>query len=387
MAARRASRLAGFETTIFAERSKLALATGSVNLGQGFPDEEGPAAVVERAAQGLREGRNQYPPGHGTPELVEAVRAHQRACYGIELTPAQVVATTGATEAVAAAMLGLVEPGDEVLVLEPYYDSYGAMIQMAGGVRRGVPLRAPAYRPDLEELGAAITPRTRVLLLNSPHNPTGTVLTRAELEGIAALAVAHDLVVVTDEVYEHLVFTGSEHVPIATLPGMAERTLSISSIGKSFSLTGWKVGWVTGPAELVAAVESAKNWLTYTSGPALQPAAAYALTEEVAWTRTLAADLQAKRDLLVAGLRSHGLSTNVPQGTYFVMSDVRDLGWSSAVAFADALVERAGVVVVPCEVFYDDAEEGRHKVRWAFCKRRVVIEEALERLAGLDLSA
>ncbi|GGF44624.1 aminotransferase [Marmoricola endophyticus] len=390
MARAHAARLTGFETTIFAERSKLAVATGSVNLGQGFPDEDGPSDVIERAAQAMHEGRNQYAPGRGTPELVAAVRAHQRAHYGIDLAPEQVVATTGATEAVAAAILGLVEPGDEVLTLEPYYDSYAAMVAMAGGVRRGVPLRGPSYRPDPAELAAAITPRTRLLLLNSPHNPTGTVLTRTELEQIAALALEHDLTVVTDEVYEHLTFTGAEHVPISTLPGMAERTLTISSIGKSFSLTGWKVGWATGPAALVAAVESAKNWLTYTSGAPLQPAAAYALDERVAWTGTLAAELEAKRDLLVGGLRSLGLDANDPQGTYFVMSDVADLGWPDAVAFADALVERAGVVVIPCPVFYGEehrAGEGRHKVRWAFCKRRPVLEEALERLAGTDLSA
>ena len=279
---RQAARLDGIGSTIFAEMSALAVRTQAINLGQGFPDEDGPSSVVEVAVEAMRAGRNQYPPGHGTPEMVAAVIEHQRACYGLELEPAQVVVTTGATEAIAGAMLGLVDPGDEVVVLEPYYDSYVAMIQIAGGVRRPVTLRAPDFRLDLDSMEAAIGERTKLILLNTPHNPTGTVLTRAELEGVARLAIEHDLVVVTDEVYEHLVFDGSEHVPIATLPGMAERTLSISSSGKTFSFTGWKIGWATGPAELVAAVEGAKNWLSFASGAPLQPAIAHALTHELA---------------------------------------------------------------------------------------------------------
>jgi len=384
---RQASRLDGIGSTIFAEMSALAMRTQAINLGQGFPDEDGPSSVVEVAVEAMRTGRNQYPPGHGTPELVAAVIEHQRACYGLELEPAQVVVTTGATEAIAGAMLGLVDPGDEVVVLEPYYDSYVAMIQIAGGVRRPVTLRAPDFRLDLDSMAAAIGERTRLILLNTPHNPTGIVLTRVELEGVARLAIEHDLVVVTDEVYEHLVFDGREHVPIATLPGMAERTLSISSSGKTFSLTGWKIGWATGPAELVAAVEGAKNWLSFASGAPLQPAIAHALTHELGFPRALRADLQGKRDLLCEGLGKLDVDVRVPEGTYFVTTDVRRLGWPDGRAFCLALPERAGVVAIPSQGFYDDKEEGRHLVRWAFCKTEDVIREGLARLAGADLVA
>ena len=384
---RQAARLDGIGSTIFAEMSALAMRTQAINLGQGFPDEDGPSSVVEVAVEAMRTGRNQYPPGHGTPELVAAVIEHQRACYGLELEPAQVVVTTGATEAIAGAMLGLVDPGDEVVVLEPYYDSYVAMIQIAGGVRRPVTLRAPDFRLDLDSMAAAIGERTRLILLNTPHNPTGSVLTRAELEGVARLAIEHDLVVVTDEVYEHLVFDGREHVPIATLPGMAERTLSISSSGKTFSLTGWKIGWATGPAELVAAVEGAKNWLSFASGAPLQPAIAHALTHELGFPRALRADLEGKRDLLCEGLGKLDVNVRVPEGTYFVTTDVRRLGWPDGRAFCLALPERAGVVAIPSQGFYDDKEEGRHLVRWAFCKTEDVIREGLARLAGADLVA
>ena len=384
---RQAARLDGIGSTIFAEMSALAMRTQAINLGQGFPDEDGPSSVVEVAVEAMRTGRNQYPPGHGTPELVAAVIEHQRACYGLELEPAQVVVTTGATEAIAGAMLGLVDPGDEVVVLEPYYDSYVAMIQIAGGVRRPVTLRAPDFRLDLDSMAAAIGERTRLILLNTPHNPTGTVLTRVELEGVARLAIEHDLVVVTDEVYEHLVFDGREHVPIATVPGMAERTLSISSSGKTFSLTGWKIGWATGPAELVAAVEGAKNWLSFASGAPLQPAIAHALTHELGFPRALRADLQGKRDLLCEGLGKLDVDVRVPEGTYFVTTDVRRLGWPDGRGFCLALPERAGVVAIPSQGFYDDKEEGRHLVRWAFCKTEDVIREGLARLAGADLVA
>ncbi len=382
---RRAQRLDGIGSTIFAEMSALAMRTKAINLGQGFPDEDGPSSVVDVAVAAMRAGRNQYPPGHGTPELVAAVIEHQRACYGIELEPAQVVVTTGATEAIAGAMLGLVDPGDEVVVLEPYYDSYVAMIQIAGGVRRPVTLRAPDFRLDLAAVEAAISERTKLILLNTPHNPTGTVLTRAELEGVARLAVEHDLVVVTDEVYEHLVFAGSEHLPIATMPGMAGRTLSISSSGKTFSFTGWKIGWATGPADLVAAVEGAKNWLSYASGAPLQPAIAHALTHELGFPRALRTELEAKRDLLCDGLGKLDVDVRVPEGTYFVTTDVRRLGWADGREFCLALPERAGVVAIPSQVFYDDQDEGRHLVRWAFCKTEDVIREGLSRLAGADL--
>ena len=383
-----ARRLHGIPPTIFAQMSALALRTGALNLGQGFPDVDGPPAVLDAASRALHEGANQYAPGLGIASLRQAVAAHQRRHYGIDLDPdTQVAVTTGCTEGIAAALLGLVDPGDEVILLEPAYDSYPAMLQMAGAVRRPVTLRWPDFRLDLDELRAAVTPRTRFVLLNSPHNPTGTVLSRPELDAVAALAIEHDLVVITDEVYEHLVFDDLEHVPLSTLPGMAERTLTLSSVGKSFSLTGWKVGWATGPADLVAALVSAKQWLTYTSGAPLQPAVALALDEHDDFPRTLARDLQERRDLLVAGLRSAGLPTRMPEGTYFAASDVSGLGWSDGAEFCQALPERAGVVAIPLQGFYSDpAGPGRHLVRWAFCKQPELIGEALERLSGADLS-
>jgi N-succinyldiaminopimelate aminotransferase len=388
MPASHASRLDGIAPTIFAAMSALAVRTGSVNLGQGFPDEDGPAGVISAAVAALEGGANQYAPGIGVPALRHAVAAHQYRHYGITLDPDTGVAiTTGATEGIAAALLGLVEPGDEVVVLEPYYDSYPAMLRMAGGVPRPVTLRSPDFRIDLDELRAAVTPRTRFVLLNSPHNPTGTVLTRAELEAIAGLAVEHDLTVITDEVYEHLVFDGLEHIPIATLPGMAERTLTLSSAGKAYSFTGWKVGWATGPAELVGAVVAAKQWLTFTSGAPLQPAVAHALSAYADVPLALARELQDKRDLLCAGLRDAGLPTSTPQGTYFAISDIAGLGWDDGLAFCRALPERAGVVAIPAQVFYDDPHgPGRHLVRWAFCKKREVIAEATARLQGADLT-
>ncbi|HEY0903206.1 MAG TPA: pyridoxal phosphate-dependent aminotransferase [Marmoricola sp.] len=380
-----AQRLTGVESTIFAEMSALAVRTGAVNLGQGFPDEDGPSEVIEAAVTALRSGRNQYPPGHGTPELLDAVVAHQRRHYGLELDRGQVVATTGATEAIAAALLGLVDPGDEVVVLEPYYDSYVAMIQFAGGARRPVTLRAPDFRLDVDALRAAVTPRTKLILLNTPHNPTGTVLDRGELEAVAAVAIEHDLLVVTDEVYEHLTF-GAEHVPIATLPGMFERTVTISSAGKTFSVTGWKVGWASGPEHLVAAVEAAKNWLSYSSGAPLQPAVALALDHHDSFHQALAADLREKRDLLCDGLTRIGMRTFEPAGTYFVTADVSAYGHADGRAFCLALPAMAGVVAIPSQAFYDDLDEGRHLVRWAFCKSRDVIEEGLRRLGSADLT-
>jgi N-succinyldiaminopimelate aminotransferase len=286
---------------------------------------------------------------------------------------------------VAAALLGLVDAGDEVVVLEPYYDSYVAMIQMAGGVRRPVTLRTPDFRLDGDELRAAVTPGTRFVLLNSPHNPTGTVLTRAELQAVADVAIEHDLIVITDEVYEHLTFSGHEHVPISTLPGMFERTLSLSSAGKSYSMTGWKVGWATGPAELVSAVLAAKQWLTFTSGAPLQPAIASALDDEPDWPRALARDLESRRDLLCDGLAELGLDVRRPEGTYFALTDISSLGWRDGMAFCLALPDRAGVVAIPAQPFHD-TDAGDQLVRWAFCKEAGVIEEALKRLAGADLS-
>lgn len=376
--------LAGFGTTIFAEMSALAARTGSINLGQGFPDTDGPEEIREAAVSALRSGHgNQYPPGPGVPELRAAVADHQKRFYGLDWSPeTEVLVTTGATEAVAAALLALVEPGDEVIAFEPYYDSYAACIAMAGGVRVPLTLRAPAFRPDLDELRAKITPRTRLLLLNTPHNPTGTVLTPEELSGIAALAVEHDLLVVTDEVYEHLVFAGSHH-PIAALPGMRERTVSISSAGKTYSYTGWKIGWVTADAPLVTAVRSAKQYLTFVSGGPFQYAIAEALQLPDTFFTEFREGMRRRRDLLAEGLRSAGFRVYEPEGTYFITTDISPFGQEDAYAFCRALPERCGVAAVPVSVFYDDPEAGRSQVRFTFCKREDVLEEAVERLSKL----
>jgi N-succinyldiaminopimelate aminotransferase len=385
---RTAMRLRSIAPTIFAEMSAMALRTGSINLGQGFPDEDGPSPVVEAAVEALRTGRNQYAPGPGVPELRQAVAAHQSRHYGIELDPAsEVVITAGATEAVAAAIFAFLNPGDEMVVLEPYYDSYVACIEMAGGVRRPVTLHAPDFRLDVAALEAAVSERTTTILLNTPHNPTGTVLSRDELEAVSRVAIEHDLLVVTDEVYEHLVYDGRRHLPICTLPGMWERTVTISSAGKTFSFTGWKVGWATGPADLVNTVMAAKQWLTFTNAAPLQPAVAHALEHEGAFFEALAKDLQGKRDLLVAGLQELDMEVYQPEATYFVTSDVSAYGYPDSVAFCLALPERAGVVAIPSQGFYDDQQEGRHKVRWAFCKDASVLEDAVRRLQAADLRA
>jgi N-succinyldiaminopimelate aminotransferase len=381
-----AHRLDGIRPTIFTTMSALAMRTGAVNLGQGFPDADGPASVLAAAQDAIRSGANQYAPGIGVPALRQAIARHQQRHYGLDLDPdTQVLVTTGCTEGIAAALLGLVDPGDEVIVLEPYYDSYVAMIQMAGGVRRVVTLRAPDFRLDPDELRAAVTTRTRFLLLNSPHNPTGTVLGRDELQAVADVAIERDLVVITDEVYEHLTFDDHAHVPLATLPGMFDRTLSLSSAGKSYSVTGWKVGWATGPAELVSAVLAAKQWLTFTSGTPLQHAIAHALDHEPDWPRILGRDLQDRRDLLCDGLEKIGLDVGRPEGTYFALTDISSLGWADGMEFCLALPERAGVVAIPTQPFHD-TEAGEQLVRWAFCKEAGVIEEALQRLAGADLT-
>ncbi|MFD8210071.1 pyridoxal phosphate-dependent aminotransferase [Streptomyces sp. NPDC059695] len=381
-------RLAEFGTTIFAEMSALAARTGSINLGQGFPDTDGPEEIREAAVRALRDGLgNQYPPGPGVPELRAAIADHQRERYGLAYDPdTEVLVTAGATEAIAAALLALVEPGDEVIALEPYYDSYAACIAMAGGTRVPVTLRPHegAYVLDLDELRAAVTDRTRLILLNTPHNPTGTVLTRAELTAVAELAIERDLLVVTDEVYEHLVFGDAEHVPIASLPGMRERTVTIGSAGKTFSFTGWKVGWITASPGLTSAVRSAKQFLTYVSSGPFQYAIAEALRLPAAYFDTLRADLSAKRDLLSEGLAQAGFEVYRPAGTYFVTTDIRPLGATDGFAFCRSLPERAGVVAIPNAVFYDHREAGAPFVRFAFCKRTEVLEEAVSRLKALS---
>ncbi|GAA1553959.1 pyridoxal phosphate-dependent aminotransferase [Kribbella sancticallisti] len=379
-----AQRLQGLGTTIFAEMSALAVRTGSVNLGQGFPDTDGPDSLLEDAITAIRSGANQYPPGRGIPALRQAIVDHQKRFYGLSYDPdTQVLVTTGATEAIAASLLAYVEPGDEVIALEPYYDSYAACIAMAGGHRVPVTLRAPDFRLDLDELRAAVTPRTKVLLINSPHNPTGTVLSDEELRGIATVAVEHDLVVITDEVYEHLIFDGLQHLPLTSYEGMAERTVSIGSAGKTFSVTGWKIGWVTGTPEIVTAVNTAKQFLTYVSGAPFQPAVAGALALGNEYFDDLRATMQAKRDLLCDGLESLGFGVHRPQGTYFVTTDVRPLGYTDGVDFCRMLPEKTGVVAIPHQVFYDNTEAGRPLVRWAFCKKPELLEEALHRLTKL----
>ncbi|KOX05228.1 MULTISPECIES: pyridoxal phosphate-dependent aminotransferase [unclassified Streptomyces] len=377
-------RLAAFGTTIFAEMSALAAATGAINLGQGFPDTDGPEEIREAAVRALRDGRgNQYPPGPGIPELRTAITAHQQRHYGLSYDPdTEVLVTAGATEAIAASLLALVEPGDEVVALEPYYDSYAASIAMAGGTRVPVTLRPHdgGFRLDLDELRAAVTDRTRLLLINTPHNPTGTVLTRAELAAIAELAVERDLLVVTDEVYEHLVFDGAGHLPLATFPGMRERTVSIGSAGKTFSFTGWKVGWVTAAPALVSAVRSVKQFLTYVASGPFQYAVAEALALPDSYFEEFRRGMLARRDILAEGLTAAGFEVFRPAGTYFVTTDIRPLGEKDGFAFCRALPERAGVVAIPNAVFYDDREAGAPFVRFAFCKREEILREAAERL-------
>lgn len=383
--ARPSTRVAHLGTTIFAEMSALAARTGAVNLGQGFPDTSGPPELLDRARAAIAAGENQYAPGLGTPELRAAIARHQARHHGIELDPdREVVVTTGATEAIAAAVLGLVDPGDEVVVLEPFYDSYVAMAQMAGAVPVPVTLRAPEFRLPVDELRAAVGPRTRAIMVNTPHNPTGVVLGDDELVALAEIAEEHDLVVISDEVYEHLTFDGVRHRPLATVPGLTDRTVTISSAGKSFSVTGWKVGWATGPAELVGAVMAAKQWLSYTSGTPFQGAVAWALDHADGFVDQLGRDLQAQRNLLCDGLEAVGFDVIRPAATYFATTDIRPLGFDDGLDFCRRLPELAGVVAVPHQVLHLDPEPGRPYVRWAFCKRPEVIAEALVRLQRLS---
>jgi N-succinyldiaminopimelate aminotransferase len=378
-------RLDGLGNSIFGVMSARALATNSVNLGQGFPDVDGPPAIARAAADAVLAGHgNQYPPAIGIPELRRAVAAHQQRFYGLGYDPDnEVLITAGATEAIAASLLALLEPGDEVIAFEPYYDSYVANIAMAGATRVPLTLRPPGFRPDLARLESLITSKTRLLLLNSPHNPTGMVLTRAETEAIARIAIDNDLLVVTDEAYEHLTF-GAEHVPFATIEGMRGRLVSIGSAGKTFSFTGWKVGWATATPELIAAVRTTKQFLTYVSSGPFQYAVAQALGLPDGYYTEMAADLRAKRDLMSSGLREIGFRVYDPDGTYFITTDISPLGEPDAMEFCLSLPDRAGVVAIPSAVFYDDhPDEGRTMVRFAFCKRQELLKEALSRLSVL----
>jgi N-succinyldiaminopimelate aminotransferase len=379
-----ASRLQGLGTTIFAEMSALADRSGSINLGQGFPDTDGPAEVMDAAIRAIREGRNQYPPGPGIPELRAAIAGHQQRFYGIDLDPeTEILVTAGATEAITAAILALCETGDEVVVFEPLYDSYAAAIAMAGAQRRVVPLEGPTWSFDTDGLRRAVTARTRMVLLNSPHNPTGKVFSRVELNQIAAVCQEFDLIALTDEVYEHLVFDG-EHIPLCTLPGMGPRTISVSSAGKTFSFTGWKIGWVHGPAPLVAAVRTAKQFMTYVNGAPFQPAVAVGLGLDGQYFIKAAASLKARRDQLCAGLEQAGFTVFRPEATYFVITDVTGLGFDDGVEFCRRLPEACGVVGIPASAFFDDPRRPRPLVRFAFCKRQEVIAEAVRRLSALS---
>lgn len=368
--------------TIFATMSALALEHDAVNLGQGFPDTDGPEPVLEAARRAITDGHNQYPPSIGVPELRAAVAEHQAHHHGIDLDPAdEVLVTSGATEAIAAALLGLVEPGDEVVTFEPSYDSYSAGIALAGGVKRTVPLGFPDLSFDRDRLAAAFSDRTRVVLLNTPHNPSGKVFDREELELVAQLARAHDAWVISDEVYEHLTY-GVPHVPIATLPGMRERTLTIGSAGKFFSVTGWKVGWASGPAPLVRAARVAKQFLTFTTASPLQHAVATALQMGPAPLADLCDSLAARHDLLVDGLTAAGLAVTPSQGTYFVVADLAPLGITDASDWCLGLPEAAGVAAVPVSVFCDDPGPTASLVRFAFCKQEAVLREGARRLAA-----
>ena len=379
------SRLAGFGVTIFAEMSALAIETGAINLGQGFPDTDGPAEVLDAAKAAIDGGLNQYPPLPGLPVLREAIAAHQRRFYDIDLDPdTEVVVTAGATEALAGALLGMLDAGDEAIVFEPMYDSYRAGIALADAVAVPV-LLAPDgdgdYVFDPDELRAAVSPRTKLVLVNTPHNPTGKMFTREELQLIADVVLDHDLVAVTDEVYEHLGFDGRTHVPLCTLPGMADRTLTISSGGKTFHTTGWKIGWMSGPRALVTAARTAKQFLTFVNGGPFQPAIAVGLALPDAYFEGLRSGLQAARDRLVGALDEVGFVTYTPEAGYFVTADIRPIDPSGdGMAFCRSLPHRCGVVAVPNEVFYARPEHGRHMVRFAFCKQMSVIDDAVDRL-------
>lgn len=377
------ARLRPFASTIFAEMTELAVRYEAINLGQGFPDTDGPAGMLEVARQAIADGLNQYPPGRGMPILRRAIAADRARRYGTQYDPdTQVLVTVGATEAISAAVLGLVEPGQEVVLIEPYYDSYAAAVALAGARRRTAHLVADGDRfvLDLDSLRAAITPATRMLIVNSPHNPTGTVLDRADLTAIAEIACEHDLLVLTDEVYEHLVYDGNQHISLATLPGMAERTVVVSSAAKTFSVTGWKTGWALGPAELIDGVLAAKQFLTFVAGGPFQPAVAHALNNELDWVAALRDTLSDKRLRLAAALKDTGFEVKESAGGYFICADITPLGATDGLAFCRELPARLGVAAVPLIAFADHVEAWNHLVRFTFCKRDETLDEGVRRL-------
>jgi N-succinyldiaminopimelate aminotransferase len=371
--------------SIFAEMSALAVATGAINLGQGFPEEDGPAEVLEAAQKAIRDGVNQYPPGRGAPVLLEAIAEHQRRFYGLEFNPGtEVLVTAGATEALTATILALTGEGDEVVTFEPFYDSYAAIIALSNAKHVTIPLRAPLFQPDHDDIRNAITNQTRLIIINDPHNPTGSVLDRETLELIVELAHLHQCLIVTDEVYEHLTY-GFPHIPIATLPGARERTISISSGGKTFNTTGWKIGWVTAPAELVGAILAVKQFLTYVNGAPFQPAIAVGLGLPDAYFKHAAGVLQGKRDLLAAGLSRAGFQVTHPQGGYFILADAAPLGFRNAAELCRKLPELAGVVAVPVTAFVREGNRAGYEslVRFAYCKKMESIEAASAKLLTL----
>ena len=383
-------RLQPYAVTIFAEMSALAARIGAVNLGQGFPDEDGPPAMLKVAENAIAEGVNQYPPGLGIAPLREAIAAQRKRNFGTEYDPdSEVLVTAGATEAIAASVMGLVEPGSEVLLIEPFYDSYSPVLAMAGCERRAVPMiqDGGGFHIDVDALRNAVTPKTKALIVNSPHNPTGMVATDAELKALAQLAVEKNLLVITDEVYEHLVFDDRKHVPLANYPGMAERTITISSAAKMFNVTGWKIGWACGPAELIAGVRAAKQYLTYVGGAPFQPAVAHALNTEDAWVTALRDSLQAKRDKLGSALADLGFDVHDSFGTYFLCADPRPLGFDDSTAFCAQLPEKTGVAAIPMAAFCDPQSahftQWNHLVRFAFCKRDETLDEAIRRLSSI----
>ena len=375
------ARLQGLGTTVFAAMSAVAEATGSVNLGQGFPDYRGPAEVLEAAAAAIEQGHNQYPPGRGIGPLRDAVALHQRHFYGLDLDPtSEILVTAGATEALAATILSLCEVGDEVVMFEPYYDAYPALVRMAGATHRVVPLRPPAWSFDPDELRRAVTARTRLIIVNTPNNPTGKVFDADELELIASVCRDHDLIAVTDEVYEHLIFEGA-HRPLATFDGMRERTVTISSAGKTFSVTGWKIGWACAPGGLITAVQTAKQFLTFAGGTPFQHAIAAGLALSDGRLAEVRQDLRMRRDLFCDGMADLGFDVLAPASGYFATVDLGSAGVHDAVEFCDQLPERCGVVGIPSQVFYEHPDDARTLVRFAFCKSTPTLEEALRRLA------
>ena len=384
-------RLRPYSVNVFAAMSALAAEVDAVNLGQGFPDEDGPPAMLEAARQAIADGVNQYPPGPGIAPLRQAIARQRRRRYRVDFDPDnEVLVTVGASEAIAAAVLGLVEPGSEVLLIEPFFDTYSPVIAMAGSQRVSVSLvrDGRGFALDIDAVRAAITPRTRALIVNSPHNPTGMVLSHDDLRALAELAVEAGLLVISDEVYEHLVFDGRRHRPISTYPGMAERTVTISSAAKMFNCTGWKIGWACGPADLIAGVRAAKQYLSYVGGAPFQPAVAYALDNEDAWVESLRQSLQAKRDKLSAALTDIGFEVHDSSGTYFLCADPRPLGFADSASFCAELPHRSGVAAIPMSAFCDPDSahvgEWNHLVRFAFCKRHETLDEAIRRLDTLQ---